>query len=115
MIDRKSIHNKLSFYRTIVFTKYEDIKKVFDLEEASGRPSSAPGNKTRPGWHTVAKFDPENVDRPPGVLFCQVSLHKIPLVYSRVYCTLTLYYFLGKILEGAKAISFTKPQRFWIW
>lgn len=68
------------FYRTIVFTKYEDIKKVFDLEEASGRPSSAPGNKTRPGWHTVAKFDPENVDRPPGVLFCQVSLHKIPLV-----------------------------------
>ena len=80
IIDRKSIHNKLSFYRTIVFTKYEDIKKVFDLEEASGRPSSAPGNKTRPGWHTVAKFDPENVDRPPGVLFCQVSLHKIPLV-----------------------------------
>ena len=53
---------------------------MFDLEEASGRPSSAPGNKTRPGWHTVAKFDPENVDRPPGVLFCQVSLHKIPLV-----------------------------------
>ena len=80
IIDRKSIHNKLLFYRTIVFTKYEDIKKVFDLEEASGRPSSAPGNKTRPGWHTVAKFDPENVDRPPGVLFCQVSLHKIPLV-----------------------------------
>ena len=80
IVDRKIVQNNLYIYRTIVFTKYEDIKKVFDLEEASGRPSSAPGNKTRPGWHTVAKFDPENVDRPPGVLFCQVSLHKIPLV-----------------------------------
>ena len=60
--------------RTVVFTKYEDIKKVFDMEEASGRPSSAPTHKTRPGWQDLAKFDPKNnADRTPGVILSQVK------------------------------------------
>ena len=59
------------YFRTVVFTKYEDIKKVFEMEQASGRPTSAPMNKTRPGWHTFTQFDPENnTNRTNGWTYC---------------------------------------------
>ena len=56
------------YFRTV---KYEDIKKVFEMEQASGRPTSAPTNKTRPGWHTFTQFDPENnTNRTNGWTYC---------------------------------------------
>ena len=60
----------------MVFTKYEDIKEVFNMDEFAGRPSAAPAHKFRIGWETVKNVEPEvNTNRPPGVLFSQVPIY----------------------------------------
>ena len=64
--------------RAIVFTKHEDVKEIFNMDDVSGRPSSAPGHKFRPGWETMAKIEPEvNEGRPPGVLLSNVSFRRL--------------------------------------
>ena len=68
----------------MVFTKFEDVKEIFNMDETSGRPSSAPGHKFRPGWETVAKVEPEmNTNRPPGVLLSNVSLFLPPASFFK--------------------------------
>ena len=68
----------------MVFTKYEDVKEIFNMDETSGRPSSAPGHKFRPGWETVAKVEPEmNKNRPPGVLLSNVRVINISLICGK--------------------------------
>ena len=59
--------------RTVVLTRYEDIKEVFNMDEASGRPPTNPVN-IRPGWQYPEESDPiMNKDRPPGVILSSVS------------------------------------------
>ena len=73
------------YFRTVVFTKYEDIKKVFEMEQASGRPTSAPMNKTRPGWYTFTQFDPENnTNRTPSVILSQVKYIDMEEIFSLI-------------------------------
>jgi hypothetical protein len=60
---------------TVVLTKYEDIKEVFNMEEVTARPTTAPAHKLRLGWETVTDTDPElNKGRPPGVLMSNVRI-----------------------------------------
>ena len=48
------------------------------MDDVSGRPSSAPGHKFRPGWETMAKIEPDvNEGRPPGVLLSNVSFRRL--------------------------------------
>ena len=58
----------------VVLTEYEDIKEVLKLEAIAGRMASEPGNRMRPGWQAMTKFDPEiNTGRSPGVIGGNVS------------------------------------------
>ena len=60
----------------VVVTDYEGIKELFKKEEVSARPETAPTCRFRPGWETMAHFDPEiNYNRQPGVAFSSVTLH----------------------------------------
>ena len=58
--------NQVTF---VVLTEYEDIKEVLKMEAIAGRVAGEPGNRMRPGWESMSKFDPEvNKGRAPGVL-----------------------------------------------
>ena len=64
-----------NIFRAVVFTKYDDIKEVFNMDDFAGRPSFAPAHRFRKGWETVENVEPEvNTNRPPGVLFSQVFI-----------------------------------------
>lgn len=62
----------LGNHSTVVLTNYEDIKEVFNKEEASHRPPIT-GHKFRPGWKSAVDVEPElNRQQPPGVIFTNV-------------------------------------------
>ena len=59
----------------VVICDFEDIKTVFNTDEASARPPSAPANRTREGWHYILDTDPIlNKGRTPGVILSNVRL-----------------------------------------
>ena len=77
---QKSYGNIIGMYLadlpTVIFCDYEDIKVVFNMNEASGRPATAPMNRTREGWKYILETDPVlNKGRTPGVILSNVSLN----------------------------------------
>ena len=51
---------------TVVLTRYEDIKKVLNMEQSAARPPIS-GGQFRPGWKDLLETDPIlNKDRSPG-------------------------------------------------
>ena len=77
---QKSYGNIIGMYLgnlpTVIFCDYEDIKVVFNMNEASGRPATAPMNRTREGWKYILETDPVlNKGRQPGVILSSVSFN----------------------------------------
>ena len=60
-------------FPAVVLCDYEDIKTVFNTDEASARPPQAPSHRTREGWHYILDTDPVlNKGRTPGVILSNV-------------------------------------------
>ena len=66
----------LGSMRTVVLTKYEDMKELLSHEEASSRPPTYPC-EIREGWEHCYTSDPVlNYNRGPGVILSNVSIKK---------------------------------------
>ena len=90
---------------TVIFCDYDDIKVVFNMDEASGRPQTAPMHKTREGWKYILELDPVlNKGRTPGVILSNVNIN---FSYLRIlHSKLILRGFIGENRDGTFSVIY---------